>query len=254
MNLKYKEKGYFIVRALFNEAELLELRNVLLEFHESWKNKNFELYAKKAVNSAYLTGVEHLSEAKRDVLFKFIGSTKLMSIVLSVIPNSPCFMNTQLFFNPVDEAQKNYWHRDPQYHLSVEEQKQALSGPDVVHFRIPLVSEPGVELVPGTHKQWDTQEELDVRLEQNNRRNHENISTGVKVELAAGDLLVFSANMIHRGLYGMDRLSFDILFCDSEPSLIDFIRDDCLPSQQITNALENATAFTNTIELKKGMK
>jgi len=61
-------------------------------------------------------------------------------------------MNTQLFFNPVNDGQKNYWHRDSQYHLSIEEQKEALVGPDVVHFRIPLTNEPGIELVPCTHQ------------------------------------------------------------------------------------------------------
>jgi len=251
MNLEYEANGYFVIKAFFNESELQELRNVLLEFHASWKNKHFELYSKQAVNSAYITDTEHLTDSKRDVLFKFIGSRKLMDVVLSVIPTHPCFMNTQLFFNPADDRQKNYWHRDPQYHLSIEEQRQALSGPEVVHLRIPLASEPGLELVPGTHNRWDTNEEFNVRLEKNNRKNYENISTGVKVDLSPGDLLVFSANMIHRGLYGMDRFSFDILFCEPAPSLIEFISDDCLPPQHISSTLENATAFTNTRELKK---
>ncbi len=106
MNLEYEANGYFVIKAFFNESELQELRNVLLEFHASWKNKHFELYSKQAVNSAYITGTEHLTDSKRDVLFKFIGSRKLMDVVLSVIPTHPCFMNTQLFFNPADDRQK----------------------------------------------------------------------------------------------------------------------------------------------------
>lgn len=95
-------------------------------------------------------------------------------------------MNTQLFFNPVNPAQKNYWHRDPQYHLSIDEQKSALEGVNVVHYRIPLFGEPGIELVPASHKCWDTDEELDVRLARNNRRNSDDLSSGLTIELAAG--------------------------------------------------------------------
>ncbi|MDT8429662.1 MAG: phytanoyl-CoA dioxygenase family protein [Pseudomonadales bacterium] len=250
MNREYKESGYFVVRHLFTEEELRELAKAVLEFHGSWKCKNSEFYSKKAVNSAYITGTEHLGESKRNVLFKFIGSSRLMKVVSDVIPERPAFMNTQLFFNPVNADQKNYWHRDSQYHMTAEEQQEALSGPNVVHFRIPLANEPGIELVPGTHKRWDTDEELDVRLENNGHKNYEDISTGVRIKLEVGDLLVFSANMIHRGLYGMDRLSLDIIFCDTEPSLIKFASDDCLPGHEVLRDIEDPSAFLNTINLK----
>ena len=250
MNQEYKQNGYFVIKGLFKKNELVSLNQVLTEFHQSWQRQNSEFYATKAVNSAYITAAEHLDEAKRNTLFKFIGCSKLMNIVADVLPHRPCFMNTQLFFNPVNPAQKNYWHRDPQYHLSVEAQKQALAGPDVVHFRIPLATEPGIELVPGSHKRWDSTEELDVRLESNHQKNHHNLSSGVTVELDAGDLLVFSANMIHRGLYGLNRLSFDILFCDPQPELVEFVNDECLPSLEVIKTLEDGSAFLNTLSLK----
>lgn len=154
-----------MVRHLFEEEELQELTEVVLEFHNSWKSKNSEAYSEKAVNSAYITGSEHLGESKRNVLVKFIGSSRLMNIVSDVISERAAFMNTQLFFNPINAAQKNYWHRDSQCHLSLNEQKEALTDPQVVHFRIPLANEAGIGLVPGTHKRWDTDEELGVRLQ-----------------------------------------------------------------------------------------
>ncbi len=250
MTNEYENNGYFVIRNFLKMAEVQTLREVLLDFHGTWKIKNAEFYAEKAVNSAYITGTQYLDESRRQQLFSFIGSDKLMDVVSSVIKHRPAFMNTQLFFNPVNKDQKNYWHRDPQYHLSIAEQKEALNGPNVVHFRIPLLDEPGIELVPGSHKKWDSQEELDVRLESNQRNNYENLSTGVITELKAGDLLVFSANMIHRGLYGLERLALDILFCDSVPALLKFAEEDCLPSQDVLDSLENADAFNNTLEIK----
>lgn len=250
MNIDYEKDGYFVLKGFFEQAELEDLTIALRDFHGKWKQSNAEFYASKAVNSAYLTGTKYLGLRNRQLIFDVIGSHKIMDVVSAVLPQGCAFMNTQLFFNPVNSDQKNYWHRDPQYHLSVEEQQAALSGAEVLHFRIPLVDEPGIELIPGSHKRWDSEEELEIRLQQNGRKNSESLSSGVTVPLAVGDLLVFSANIIHRGLYGKHRFAFDILFCDPDPELTRFVDDDCLPGKDILAAIENPSAFNNTFSLK----
>ncbi|WP_027330564.1 phytanoyl-CoA dioxygenase family protein [Marinimicrobium agarilyticum] len=247
---EYEENGYLVLEGFVGESELQKLREVAVQFHQSWKQGSARLYNEGAVNSAYLTAKKHLKDSERELLFKFIGSVKLMGVVSSIMGGRPAFMNTQLFFDPVNEGQRSYWHRDPQYHMSIDEQKQSLLGPNVVHFRVPLVDEPGVELVPGTHRRWDSGEELDVRLEQNGRKNYEDLSSGVNVKLNAGDLLVFDAGMIHRGIYGMGRLSLDILFCDSVPKLVKFVDDSCLPNSDMLTKLEDASAFSRAVEIK----
>lgn len=254
MQQSYKEKGYLLIRNFLTDKEVSDLHAVLSEFHQAWKNKNAQFYQKQAVNSAYLTSTEFLDKEQRQRLFDFIGSTKLMNIVNQLIPQQPCFINTQLFFNPVNKEQNNYWHRDPQYHLSLVQQQAALAALDIFHFRLPLVNEPGIELIPGTHKRWDSAEELKVRLEQDGHKNNQPLSQGKVIKLFAGDLLVFSANMIHRGLYGMNRLAFDILFCSPEPSVIEFVNDDCLPAKNTLAKLEDSRAFVNSIELKARIK
>lgn len=254
MNDYYEDNGYLVLKNVFSGTEIQKLWDVISQFHHSWIQENSKFYAEKAINSAYLTANKHLMDSDRVSLFKFIGSDKLMEVVTSIMGSRATFMNTQLFFDPANRSQKNYWHRDPQYHMSVEEQKEALLGPNVLHFRIPLVDEPGVELIPGTHRRWDSKEELDVRLEQNSRKNHEDLPAGVRVSLDAGDLLVFSANMIHRGIYGMDRLSLDVLFCDPVPELVKFVDDGCLPDSETLGQLENASAFESAIEIKTNNK
>lgn len=251
MNSEYNNKGYFVLRNAFNAAELADIHGILSTFHEGWKHKNKAFYAERAINSAYITGTEFLASEQRETLFNFIGSTTIMNAALSAIPSSPAFLNTQLFFNPVNNKQKNYWHRDPQYHLSVEEQKAVLCGPEVIHIRVPLMNEPGIELVPGSHRRWDTPEEFDVRLEQHGRNNWEAISTGETVPLNAGDLLVFSANMIHRGLYGMDRFALDILFCEPDPSILKFVNVDCLPDRRQLQGIQNPDAFISTLTARR---
>lgn len=250
MNRAYRESGYLLIRDFLSDDEVLKLHNVVAEFHRLWQKDNATYYAQSAVNSAYLTNQGCLNDRQRQVLFDFIGSEKVMSIVNELIPKQPCFLNTQLFFNPVNPKQSNYWHRDPQYHLTIEQQKSAISSSEVIHFRLPLLDELGIELVPGTHKRWDSTEELNVRLEQEGHKNNQPLSEGKVIKLDAGDLLIFSANMIHRGLYGLDRLAFDILFCQPDPSVIQFVSNDSLPSAEALTSLENSDAFDNTIKLK----
>jgi len=250
MNRAYRESGYLLIRDFLSDDEILTLHNVVAEFHRLWQKDNATYYAQSAVNSAYLTNREYLNDRQRQMLFDFIGSEKVMSIVNELIPKQPCFLNTQLFFNPVNPKQSNYWHRDPQYHLTIEQQKSAISSSEVIHFRLPLLDELGIELVPGTHKRWDSTEELNVRLEQEGHKNNQPLSEGKVIKLDAGDLLIFSANMIHRGLYGLDRLAFDILFCQPDPSVIQFVSNDSLPSAEALTSLENSDAFDNTIKLK----
>lgn len=246
----YNEQGYFVIRKLFSNSEITALREVVLKFHESWKKDNKVFYEEEAFNSSLITGSQYLEIDDRVKLFNFISSKKMMDAVESVVDSNPAFMNTQLFFNPVNPQQKDFWHRDCQYDHDIEIQKQVIHETQVVHLRVPLFDEFGMELVPGTHKRWDTEEEHNVRQEEKGKRSSDNLSTGKKIPLAAGDLLVFSADMIHRGIYGLDRLALDILVFDSAADFADYVDDDCLPCSEILEKIKDPRLFIQTLELK----
>jgi ectoine hydroxylase-related dioxygenase (phytanoyl-CoA dioxygenase family) len=246
----YDDQGYVVIRDYFNAAEISSLRKVVLKFHDLWKKDNAKFYQEEAFNSSLITGSQYLAFDDRVKLFNFISSKKVMDIVESVIKNNPAFMNTQLFFNPVDPKQKDFWHRDCQYDHEVEAQKKAIQETQVVHLRVPLFDELGMELVPETHKRWDNEEEYNVRQEEKGRLSSENLSSGKAIKLAAGDLLVFSADMIHRGLYGMDRLALDILVFDSAGDFADYVDDDCLPERSMLEKIDDPRLFVNTLQLK----
>ncbi len=251
LNSKYIDEGYFVIRGFFNVDEIASLRKVILKFHQSWKQDNLEFYqTEEAFNSSLITGSQYLDCDDRLKLFNFISSKKMMSLVNSVVPNNPAFMNTQLFFDPFDQQQKDFWHRDCQYDFDIEAQKKIIHGTQVIHFRVPLFDELGMELVPGTHKRWDNEEEYNVRQEENGRLSSDSLSLGKKISLSAGDLLVFSADMIHRGLYGLDRLAFDILIFDSAGDYVDYVDDDCLPDSSMLTKICDPRLFANTLYLK----
>lgn len=247
----YNEQGYFVIRNCFTENEMSALRQVILNFHELWKQDNAVFYQEEAFNSSLITGSKYLNFDERLQLFKFISSKKIMYLVDAVIPDMPSFMNTQLFFNPVNPAQKDFWHRDCQYDYDVEDQKKVIEQAQVVHLRIPLFDELGMELVPGTHKRWDNEEEFNVRQEEKGKLSSDELSLGKKIGLASGDVLVFSADMIHRGLYGLNRLALDMLVFDSSADYADYVDEDCLPDATMLAEINDPRLFINTMKVKK---
>ncbi|MFC3031630.1 phytanoyl-CoA dioxygenase family protein [Pseudoalteromonas fenneropenaei] len=236
----YQEFGYVCLPKFFSQTMLDKIEPVVRAFHDRWLEDNHAFYKSHAVNSSGLTADTYLNKAERQTLFTLIGCDSMTKLA-SALLRRPVYMNSQLFFDPYNPHQKNYWHRDGQYHLSIEEQQAALHGPDVIHVRIPLADEPGLELVPKSHKQWDSEQALDVRLERNGRSKSDSIPGSVALPLKRGDVLAFSANMLHRGLYGNQRFALDILFC--EPEMHSFLNDVHQPCAEIRATLECLAVF-----------
>ncbi len=247
ISAQYHEQGYTVVRQAFDEERLAPIKLVLEQFHQQWLVANQELYRARAVNSAYLTDKKLLNTSDRALLFQLIGDRKVAQLLQAVFPSAFGFMNTQLFFNPCNPQQKNYWHRDIQYSdLSIEQQIKALGQSNVIHVRLALAPEPGLELIPGSHNRWDTDLEFSVRMAQEGCAVHDELPNSHKIALETGDLLIFSANMIHRGLYGGQRMAFDMLYCDPLPSLLQYVNPDCLPNSDEMQAISCPEAFTQT--------
>ena len=249
-NQHYNHEGYCVIRNYFSQSELATLRKVILTFHTAWKKDNLDFYQDDAFNSSLITGSQYLNSQDRLALFNFISSDKMMNVINMLIPNDAAFMNTQLFFDPYNKQQKTFWHRDCQYDHDVAGQKKAIKETQVLHLRVPLFDELGIELIPGTHKRWDSLDELDVRLENNNRKSSENLTGSERIALAAGDVLLFSADMIHRGVYGLNRLALDILVFDPSGDFVDYVDNDCLPNKTLLTEISNPDLYKSTMRLK----
>ena len=219
----YKKYGYSLHRNFFKEEEIAIIEPILIKFHNSWLKEHARHYANGTLNSHSLTSSKYINNTEKKTLFDFIAQNKLYSLLEKLIPQQAKFLNTQLFFDPKNANQENYWHRDIQYTgKSEEEQKQAIKTQNVLHFRIPLKTELGIELIPQTHRRWDSKEEYEVRKSLNNKKTSDELKNSKRFALKRKDLLIFSANMIHRGIYGKERFSFDIIYCDDNPSILKF--------------------------------
>jgi ectoine hydroxylase-related dioxygenase (phytanoyl-CoA dioxygenase family) len=241
------DNGYKLIKNFLNDDALIELISILTPIHEKWCEENKEFYNKKAINSAYLTSSQKTSSEDRMSLFKIVTMSEIIYEMENIFTNEKGrFLNTQLFFNPVNKKQKNYWHRDIQYTndpIDLQRNEVTKKVNNVVHFRIALKDEPGVELIPGSHARWDTEEEFDVRTQQNNRDSFNDLPNSNLIELNKGDLLIFSANMIHRGIYGKDRLAFDILFCENDPNILKYSKRNCFPTSEEMIKLNHSYIF-----------
>lgn len=185
----YQLKGYSVLRGFYSQNELSNIHAVLLDFHQLWVSNNRKFYNTKAINSACLTHSSTLTTEQRQAIFNFLGSDKTMSIVSRIFPSSPAFMNTQLFFDPVNDKQENYWHLDVQYNpMSIDQQKRVCNEVNVIHFRTPLVKEKGIELVPTSHNRWDTEQEYDIRMGQKGRNIYDSLTQGAEIDFDAGDI------------------------------------------------------------------
>ena len=227
----YQQQGFLHLPGFYRPHELVDLEAVLLKHHNAWLLQHQAAYQNGLINSHSLTADSALNEQDKSVLFQTIAAPALLAQLALIFPQAPRFLNTQLFFDPHQRNQNNYWHRDVQYTgLNEASQRSVILQQNVVHCRIAMRPERGIELIAGSHQRWDSAEEYAVRMGKSPYRPHDDLPHATQIALHTGDVLLFSANMLHRGLYGQNRLAFDIIYCDDHPDLLAHRGDHTLPN------------------------
>lgn len=254
----YEQNGYVVLRDFLSTKELLRLNELVDEIHEQWLEKNREAFQQdRLINMHSLTHLDYFEDAsdKRVMLFKAIAPTKLVELLDEVFETEIHFHNTQLFFNPFDDKQQPYWHRDLQFSDIPDEEQQAKQQEMLsLHVRIPLVKEMGLGIVPGTHARWDTELEHQVRLELNGHKNSEDLPDAILVDLAPGDVMIFNAQMIHRGHYteNASRKALDLCVGAAHELLKGTLDPDVLPTEDELENLEHDVWYQRSWEVLNG--
>ncbi|QDP01079.1 phytanoyl-CoA dioxygenase family protein [Thalassotalea sp. PS06] len=249
----YLQDGYFVISECFSNTQLTSLIEDVQRIYQLWLKANYSNYKHHAlINMHGLTDPEYfqienqsIDHRKRGGLFNKLIPQKLHEIMESVFGDELYFHNTQLFFNPYKNRRKPYWHRDLQYNGEPETTQQSyLQSMLSLHIRIPLMDEEGIELVPGSHSRWDNQEEYDVRFELKDKKNHHSLSNARLLPLKAGDALVFSANMIHRGNYSRgERLALDLCVGNPHSKTIKYLDIKHLPQDKDMTYIDRTQWF-----------
>ncbi|MBT1449484.1 phytanoyl-CoA dioxygenase family protein [Glaciecola sp. XM2] len=204
----YMQHGYVVFRQLMSANEIAAIDKHVERIYSDWYQQNeADIFTYKMVNMHSLTLPEYFEEcvSQRVTFFDLLAGDKLVRVLDTLFGEGLYFHNTQLFFNPTNPERLPYWHRDMQYSdlddaQLAAEQNNMLS----LHVRIPLTDETGVELIGGSHKRWDTELERNVRLQLNGHTDNEPLPNSKLISLATGDVLIFNAQMIHRGNYSQN--------------------------------------------------
>lgn len=242
---EFHEYGYVVVKKLFSQREIVNLAGIVDRIYQQWLNDNGEaLVQDQLINMHSLTSPQYF-EGRNDErvhFFEAIAPQQLTNLLESMFGEGIYLHNTQLFFNPYGNEKRPYWHRDLQY-SSIDDsvQEKELRNMLTLHVRIPLLPEKGVELIPCTHQRWDSEHEGDVRFELKGHTNHDELPGTVLVELEPGDVLIFSAQMIHRGNYELNsvRKALDLCVGKQHPLISGFLDASNLPSYSEIERIRN---------------
>ncbi|WP_394174606.1 phytanoyl-CoA dioxygenase family protein [Thalassotalea litorea] len=256
---QYQADGYFVIPQCLHGDGLQTLMNEVKRIHDLWMRQNQSDYQQYGmVNMHSLTASTYFSDGQyperdRGRFFNMLIPEKLLAIMEGMFGNELYFHNTQLFFNPYQHSRKPYWHRDFQYSGDTEvAQQDDLDSMLSLHIRIPLIAETGIELIPGTHKRWDTAHEREVRLQSNGHESHQALPDSRLIALEAGDALIFSANMIHRGHYCQpERLALDICVGNPHPKTIKYIDNKNLPQDSEMQYIEHSQWFAKAKKISQ---
>lgn len=213
-----------------------------------WMKENHSEYIdERLVNMHSLTSPRYFSDAGQRIrFFEMLASERITSLIDGMFGEGLYFHNTQLFFNPFENRRLPYWHRDLQYSpIDDMEQAREQSALLSLHVRIPLLKEQGVELIPGTHRRWDTPLETEVRRERNGRKNSDDLPGATLITLEPGDILVFDAQMIHRGNYAMNKERKALDLCVGRPHqfILRYLDESVLPSEDDIPLIRNNAWF-----------
>jgi len=236
LRLQYQKEGYLVLKGILRQVDLARLSALVEPIYQAWfKDNEALIFEHKMLNMHSLTRPEYFFDEvqNRARLFDAIAHPKLIEVADKVFGEGLYFHNTQLFFNPTNSARRPYWHRDMQYSPFSESDLMAELGNMLnLHFRIPFIKETGIELVPGTHQRWDNSEEGKVRLELDGHLNSDKLSGSKLITLDVGDVLIFNAQMLHRGNYALnsERKALDLCIGKYHKFTAPSLDKNCLPS------------------------
>jgi len=148
-------------------------------------------------------------EFNEPIFAEYLLSDSLMKYVEPMLGKELRLGGVMLFTTPDEVDWSGGWHRDfgsNERDGAYEVEMEVLNRPNYgLRWHLALVDDACLQLVPGSHKRYRTDEERECLL--NSR--HKDLSTQQVMDLKAGQTIFWQGNTVHRGIYNAkpERLS-----------------------------------------------
>jgi hypothetical protein len=201
----FRVHGYFVLPAFSNPTELSELRRACDIALDRARAESTEIGHTTSKIGLFMDPRYFLQlPGALAYLTEFVTSARVCSL-LERLPHegedgTPRLENADYYHEQTKRDWDGDWHRDSQFGQPdpVLERRRILTTTSV-HVRVALEDDDRLEIVPGSHRRWDTPEEL--RIRKGSKRASLAMPAATRIVLKAGDACVFHAYSIHRGTY-----------------------------------------------------
>lgn len=250
---QWADEGFIYVPSIFSKKEIDKLLSICNRIREQAFVLDPTTNAPANPNGHCFRHLNHPEYFKNNIEdYKIIMNTicddRILSVVNTILNQKAIFRTTSYFYEPKDGIQDGNWHRDTQFGLKIEseEEKKILECAQLpstgVQMQIALEPSEDVEFVPRSHKRWDTPEEYNIRLANNQANNCSNqMPNAMRFYQKPGDMIAFDPNGLHRGRYHSDKIrrtlmltystSINFDYFTNQPWLLNKENIDILPQK-----------------------
>lgn len=230
---QWHEQGYISVKNLLNKNEVKQLLDICnrikKQFDENNQSASGETFCMRHLNHPDYY-INHKNEY--EIFMNTICHEKILNIVNQILNQKSMFRTTSYFFEPKSGIKDGNWHRDTQFiykdeaREKVEVLKAASQPAQGIQLQIALEPSDDIEYVPYSHKRWDTTEEYQIRLKDNQINNRSNaMPNAVRFHQEPGDMVAFDSNGLHRGRYHSDKIRRTLMLTYSSKPYFDYFTD-----------------------------
>lgn len=214
--------GYFVVPAFLDPTELGELRRACdIALDRARAESTEKGHTTPSISLFADASYFSREPGALDRLATFVGSARVCALLEGLAhqgeDGTPRLKKTDYYHEQTRRDWDGDWHRDSQFGEPDPERERALVLTTTsVHVRVALEPDDRLEIVPGSHRRWDTPEEIRIRK---GAKRAVDMPNAVRMALRAGDACVFHASSIHRATYrcAPPRRTMDSLYTFCRP-------------------------------------
>ncbi len=202
---QYETQGYFVVDDAVDPDMLEPLLNATRRVKGKTRSREVDVYTHRTPGGEpwAIRGL-FAPEFNEPVFAEYLMSQPVMRYVEPLLGSDLCLGGVVIFTTPDEVDWSGGWHRDfgaNERDGSYDVELEILNRPMVsLKWHLALVDDGCLQLVPGSHRRYRTDEERECLL----KNRHADISTQKVINLKAGQTIFWSGNAVHRGIYNTE--------------------------------------------------